>query len=214
MADILVVYGSSYGQTAKVARRIADLLEGMGHWLSIWCGEEVPVSPGVEGFDAVVVAGSVRFGRHQRYLESFVRTHVAQLNAMPSAFVSLCGALAGGLPTGQSRAKHYVQRFVHRTGWRPQLSRSFAGGLPYTRYGPLTRWFMRRISRRTGRPTDTSRDWEFTDWDAVERFAEDLDRSIGALHLRHRNRGSAVASEAPTSGLRETAPIGRAHSSR
>jgi hypothetical protein len=30
------------------------------------------------------------------------------------------------------------------------------------------------ISRRTGRPTDTSRDYEFTDWDVVDGFARDL----------------------------------------
>jgi menaquinone-dependent protoporphyrinogen IX oxidase len=30
------------------------------------------------------------------------------------------------------------------------------------------------ISRRKGLPTDTSRDWDLTEWDAVDRFAEEL----------------------------------------
>jgi hypothetical protein len=31
---------------------------------------------------------------------------------------------------------------------------------------------MKLISRRTGRPTDTSRDYDFTDWAGVAQFAE------------------------------------------
>lgn len=30
---------------------------------------------------------------------------------------------------------------------------------------------MKRIARKEGGDTDTSRDWEYTDWDSVEAFA-------------------------------------------
>jgi menaquinone-dependent protoporphyrinogen oxidase len=33
---------------------------------------------------------------------------------------------------------------------------------------------MKRISKKRGLPTDTSRDYEFTDWAAVDRFAGEL----------------------------------------
>jgi len=33
---------------------------------------------------------------------------------------------------------------------------------------------MRMISRQEGGPTDTSREFEFTDWDHVDRFAAEL----------------------------------------
>jgi menaquinone-dependent protoporphyrinogen oxidase len=39
---------------------------------------------------------------------------------------------------------------------------------------------MKYISRRTGRPTDTSRDWEFTDWDAVTRMAREFAEAVEA----------------------------------
>jgi hypothetical protein len=35
----------------------------------------------------------------------------------------------------------------------------------------LFRWFLKLISHRKGLPTDTSRDWDFTEWAEVERFA-------------------------------------------
>jgi menaquinone-dependent protoporphyrinogen oxidase len=33
---------------------------------------------------------------------------------------------------------------------------------------------MRRIARKEGAPTDTSRDHELTDWPALDRFVSDL----------------------------------------
>jgi menaquinone-dependent protoporphyrinogen oxidase len=37
---------------------------------------------------------------------------------------------------------------------------------------------MKTITRRRGGPTDTSQDYEYTDWDAVDRFAEDLAEAL------------------------------------
>ena len=79
--------------------------------------------------------------------------------------------MAGPAPDAERVAREYRERFLAATGWHPTIARSFAGGLAYTRYRPWIRWVMKRISRRTGLPTDTSRDYEFTDWQAVAQFA-------------------------------------------
>jgi menaquinone-dependent protoporphyrinogen oxidase len=171
MANILMVYGTAYGQTEKIVGRIAGKLTAMGHRVTIWKGDALPGQPSLADFDVFLVAGSVLFGRHQRYLTTFVRQHLSRLNAAPGAFVSVCGALIGHWARGQEEAGKYLEKFFDQTGWRPLLARSFAGGLPYTRYDMFTRWMMKLISRATGRPTDTSRNWDLTDWDAVDRFA-------------------------------------------
>ncbi|HEY7682704.1 MAG TPA: flavodoxin domain-containing protein [Gemmatimonadales bacterium] len=174
MAHLLLVYGTSHGHTAKVVGRIGRGLVARGHEVTIWKGSEWPARRSLAEFDGFLVAGSVLYGRHQRYLRDFVRHHVSVLNASPSAFVSVCGAIAGSWEPGAMEAEKYIARFLAQTGWRPRLTKSVAGALPYTRYGIFTRWMMKLISAKTGRPTDTSRDWEFTDWDAVDRFAADL----------------------------------------
>jgi menaquinone-dependent protoporphyrinogen oxidase len=174
MANILMVYGTAYGQTEKIVRRMADRLTTDGHRVTIWKGDELSVQPGLAGFDAFLVAGSVLFGRHQRYLVDFVRHNLSRLNAAPGAFVSVCGALAGNWARGREEAEKYLEKFQDETGWRPQLARSLAGGVPYTQYGLVTRWMMKLISRATGRPTDTSKDWDLTDWGAVDEYAMEL----------------------------------------
>ena len=60
------------------------------------------------------------------------------------------------------------------------MSWSVAGRVAYTQYSLPTRLVMQYVSRRTGRPTDTSRDWEFTDWEAVTRIAQEFAAAVVA----------------------------------
>jgi menaquinone-dependent protoporphyrinogen oxidase len=72
-----------------------------------------------------------------------------------------------------------LERFFEKTGWQPRFAKPIAGALPYTRYGPLKRFVMKRIVKNMGGPTDTSRDYEFTNFaavdDCVRRFVASLD---------------------------------------
>jgi menaquinone-dependent protoporphyrinogen oxidase len=63
-----------------------------------------------------------------------------------------------------------IDTFIAQTGWQPARTLAVAGALAYTKYNFLLRLVMTRIARKAGSSTDTSRDWEFTDWAAVDRF--------------------------------------------
>ena len=90
-----------------------------------------------------------------------------------------------------------IERLVAETGWRPHRVELVAGALPYTRYNFLVRFVMRRIARKEGGDTDTSRDYEYTDWSAVERFAlEFLQEVEGSGPLEAYPRTPGVAPEA------------------
>jgi menaquinone-dependent protoporphyrinogen oxidase len=170
MPRILIVYGTTYGQTARLAGRLASGLRDAGCTVDIHRGDRLPAGVGVESYDGVVVAASVLMGHHQRYIRDFIRRSTARLNGLPGVLVSVCGAALDD----PSQAQAYVDALLAESGWRPTVTRSFAGALAYTRYSWPVRWVLKRISRRLGRPTDTSRDWDFTDWDEVDRFAREL----------------------------------------
>lgn len=180
MRRILILYGTTDGQTGKIAEQIAAELRRGPRVVTLARADEMIGDPHLEQFDGVLVAGSVRFGRHQRYLEEFVRRHAADLAGLPAAFVSVCGALAGNWPDGTKEAAKYRDDFFRHTGWRPALAWSVAGAVKYTKYSWPTRLVMKRISRLTARPTDTSRDWEFTDWEAVTRIAREFAGAVAA----------------------------------
>jgi menaquinone-dependent protoporphyrinogen oxidase len=51
----------------------------------------------------------------------------------------------------------------------------FGGALLYRQYGILKRYMMKWIVRdKPGMSLDTSRDYVYTDWDQVKRFAEEF----------------------------------------
>jgi len=62
--------------------------------------------------------------------------------------------------------------------------------LRYSRYDPITRWIMKKIAAKEGGPTDTSRDYELTDWEAVDHFAEKL---TAGFHAATPERDRAVS---------------------
>jgi len=170
--DILIVYGTSYGQTEKIARRMAEWLRESGDRVVLANADEIPYDLDVADFDGVLIGGSVLFGRHKASLRKFVRAERRALGRLPSGFFSVSGAAASRDPHERRRASAFLDQFAQRTGWQPTLSLSVAGAMSYTKYHPLVRWMLRRISRAEGGPTDTSRDHEMTDWTQVRRFVD------------------------------------------
>ena len=171
MARILVLFASIDGHTARVAQRVAERLEHSGHPVALRAVAEAPAQ--LDDSDAVIVGGAIRYGHHPRALEAWVRTHRAQLAGKPNAFFSVCLS-AGGPGARPDTARGYLDDFRTRTGWQPAIAASFAGALLYRRYNPFIRFMMRLIVGMAGGDTDTSRDYEYTDWQAVERFAAEF----------------------------------------
>ena len=174
MSNILAIYGTSYGHTERIVHRITEVLSNGGHEVTLIRGDLLPPDLSLTRYDGFLIAASVLFGRHQRYIRGFVRRHAERLNVAPSALVSVCGSAGGRSPEEQQAAKGYIDRLLQETGWRPRAAQSIGGVIAYTRYGPITRWVIRQIARRKGGPTDTSRDHETTDWAAVDSFARDF----------------------------------------
>ena len=126
----------------------------------------------LRGYDAVIVAASVHTGAYQPEVRQWVHEHSPALADMPTAFISVCLGVLQPDPAVQKEVKATIDRFLTSTGWRPTAIKSVAGAVLYTRYGWLKRWLMRRIVRKAGGGTDTSRDYEYTDWKDLERFAK------------------------------------------
>ena len=91
---------------------------------------------------------------------------------MPSAFFSVSLTAASDQPEDQAEVRQYLDHFIQETGWHPDMIAHFAGALAYSKYGLVKRLVLQTIARRTHEPTDTSHDYELTDWGEVTHFAE------------------------------------------
>lgn len=201
MCEAPVFYATTEGQTARIAERIAKGIQAAGISSGAIDVRSVQAQH-VEWTQvrAVVVGASLHAGAHQKEAGRFISAHRDHLNARPSWFFSVSLAAASKDPAEVSEARKLAQGFVDAAKWCPRRVICFAGRLAYTKYGWITLMMMRHIARREGASTDTSRDHEYTDWDAVDEFtrraiADILARSIppaittvGAMH-----RTSSVA---------------------
>jgi menaquinone-dependent protoporphyrinogen oxidase len=178
MKHVLIAYVSHGGQTEKIARSMSDALVQAGHRTELLdlqrAGREIDWSQ----FDASVLAAPIYAAGYPRPAIRFARRHRQQLNRIPSVFVSVGLAVASRTHDGRAQTRAVVDRFVARTGLRPARVELVAGSLLYSRYNFLKRYVMQRIARVEGGDTDTSRDYEYTDWAALARFMAELGRDL------------------------------------
>lgn len=205
MADarLLLLYATREGQTEKIAERIAELLRARGHVVELRDAAHLPRGFLFAGFDGVILGAPVHYGRHAPELGAFVTSHRDELREIPSALFSVSLVAASASPDERREAQEYVEELQRRTGWRPGLVGLFPGALRYSRYRLPTRLVMRWISRRRGKPTDTSRDYEYTRWDSVERFAEAF---LERLPRAAERPPPALIDEGPPAGAAAASP--------
>lgn len=208
---ILIVYGSTYGQTAKIAGRLRDRLAERGCGVVLTRGDPSPETIPVTGYDAVVVGASLIAGGYQKYIRRFVKAHVEGLNGAHSAFFAVCGSEGGADEAAKAEARRIQREFLEKAGWRPALTASFAGAIAYTKYNVFLRMVMKRISRKAGGSTDTSRDHEYTDWSRVEAFADEV-CALAREAMGPGRRSSAT--ETPVQADSSSSQFGRSASSQ
>jgi menaquinone-dependent protoporphyrinogen oxidase len=98
-----------------------------------------------------------------------------------TGFVSVCLGVLQHDAAVDRTLQTIMSRFLAETGWQPVVTKQVAGALPYTRYNWFIRRVMKRIAAKTGGDTDTTRDYEYTDWEDLRRFTE----QFGFLAGRH-----------------------------
>jgi len=178
MNRILVLYGTTDGHTKLIAQSIADNLFTGGFDVDVveaGAGDPRPVD-----YDGIIVAASVHAGAYQKNVGRWLRSHVAEFGARPTAFVSVSLGILQKDPKVTADLSAKVASFVDGVGWRPTVTKPVAGALLYTHYNILKRWVMKRIAKAAGGATDTSRDYDYTDWNDLREFSGEFGRRVAA----------------------------------
>jgi menaquinone-dependent protoporphyrinogen oxidase len=176
MARLLVMYATVDSHTARIARTIGDALRSQGARVDVV--EAGKADPDPAAYAGVIVTAAVHAGGYPRAVTSWVRAHAVALEGRPTAFVSVClGVLQPEISVHRELAA-IIRRFLRATGWQPAETKIVAGALLYTQYNWLKRWIMLRIARKAGGDTDTSRDYDYTDWADLRAFAQTFGRRV------------------------------------
>lgn len=179
MTRVLIMFDTTEGQTRKIAQTIEQQLERSGIATDVYRAGEM--EPAIGEYSAIIVAGSVHAGKYQKPLVQWVRNYAPAFGSRPTAFISVSlGVLQKNDVAAVKELDTIVNRFCDHTGWRPGAIKHVAGALLYTRYNFFMRWMMRRIVAKAGGDTDTSKDYEYTDWNDLSVWTEEFRRRLSA----------------------------------
>jgi menaquinone-dependent protoporphyrinogen oxidase len=179
MKPFLVLYATREGHTRRIAEHVAATIRAAGHEAHLLDAGKVHDTFSMSGYAGSILAASVHMGHHEREMIAFVKRHRDELNRAPTAFLSVSMSEATVEDTGRpaevrARAAEEIRKvletFYTESGWRPKHVKAIAGALMFTQYGMLTRFVMKLISKHNAGPTDTSHDYVYTDWEALDHF--------------------------------------------
>lgn len=188
---ILIAYGSTHGQTARIADRIAARMRERGAEVVV-TGQ--PQGVRTAGFDAIVVGGRVHGSRYPWRVIRFIRRNVPALTSRPSAFFSVSLLQFSDDSAERVETETLPAQQLPKLGWTPDRTEVIGGALLWkAQYGLLAPLFKRMWRRTLGDVLDPELDEQvFTDWAQVDRFADDFLR-FATSRVERSRAGPALA---------------------
>jgi len=169
---LLIIYASTDGQTKKIATYLKAEAEKQNIQVSLCNAAEQPLKP--DTFDAVIIGSSIRNRKFQSAVQAYVTQNRQMLNKMPSALFTVSSAAA---TTGNNKNQWQLKglqilanKFIQQTGFTPQITEHIAGAVLFTKYSASVKFGFWLFAKFTGGYTDTSKDYEYTNWQQVSTF--------------------------------------------
>lgn len=172
MSKLLILYGTGEGHTRKIATRMAEKATEQGYEAELVKGNKAAGDFSPEGFDAAIIGTSIHMGLHQISVRKLVKAHQAGFAKIPVAYFCVCLTAASDKSDDIKQVHKYIDEFKLYTGLQPRFTEAFAGALRYPYYNFIKRYMIKLVARKLGLDTDTKKEYEYTNWSAVDSFAE------------------------------------------
>jgi len=119
---LLLIYGTSEGQTKKISGFVADRLAQGGHETTVLNAAESDPAADPSDFDAVIIAASVHEGHYQSAIVSYVREHRAAIDLHANAFLSVSLAAPAMIKTTSRDSRSALPLSFMRPVGLPDIS--------------------------------------------------------------------------------------------
>jgi len=174
MKRIAIVISSQSGQTQKIADRISTQLKHGNCLVDVLTVEfdQVVSEARLKQYDAVILGCPVYLGDFPQMLLDWAWEHRDTLNTVPTGLFTESLNAADPRPRARVVDDKVLRTFIDQTDLRPRFVACFAGALEYTQYSFFKKCVLQGMSAAAGGPTDTSRDFELTDWSDVAGFTQ------------------------------------------
>lgn len=163
----IFIYSSSNGQSLKICETINEEKE------SLILNIDRLNSVNLDNFDQIIIGASVKYGDHNKKIYNFVKNNKILLKRKKTVFFSV-NATARKSEKNTPNTNPYIIKFLKKTNWKPDHIGVFAGKIDFPNYNFLEKYIIKFIMWITNGPTDTTKTYEFTDWDAVKKFSREI----------------------------------------
>ena len=173
MYNSLIIYSSTDGHTKTICKQIANFLNNGVTAKIISLDEATKID--LTEFNKIIIGASIRYGKHSKKLYKFIELNKNILDQKKSIFFSV-NVVARKPEKSTPDTNPYIKKFLKISKWRPKKIGVFAGKVDYPNYGFFDKYVIKLIMFITKGPTDTSISYEFTNWQKVQEFSQEIDK--------------------------------------
>lgn len=167
----ILIYSTIDGQTLKISKEIVRVFQQNNQPIELVNIEDFKGD--ILQFQKVVIGSSIRYGIHHEKIIEFINVNKSKLDTLKTAFFSV-NLVARKKEKNTPETNPYVVKFFKKIDWKPTIVEVFAGMLDYKKYKFFDRIMIQFIMWMTKGPTDKNTKIEYTNWDKVAAFGEQL----------------------------------------
>ncbi len=171
MKKTAIIYSSTDGHTVEICKNIKNTIEQETS-VMLFSVEEA-MNRDLDIFNCVILGASIRYGSHKPNLYSFIDKNEALLSKKITAFFNV-NAVARKDDKNSVETNPYMQKFLKKVRWQPDMLEVFSGKISYPDYNFFDKHMIRFIMWMGNGPTDQKKVFEFTDWDKVKTFSKNF----------------------------------------
>ncbi|MCW3807316.1 menaquinone-dependent protoporphyrinogen IX dehydrogenase [Plebeiibacterium marinum] len=175
LKSVCILYSSTDGQTLKICNYIAENISNKGIET---CIQDInSFSSNVIAFDTIVIGASIRYGHHRKIVFRFIDKYRHALEKINTGFFSV-NLVARKKAKNTPDTNPYVINFLDKMRWEPKVKSVFAGRLDYGSYSILDKLIIKLIMKLTNGPVKSDTPIEYTSWDKVDEFIENICKNL------------------------------------
>ena len=170
---ILILYSSTDGHTKKICSFISNVLK-QNHIIEM---DDINNDEKIKFYiyDFIIIGASIRYGTYRKSFLKFINENHIELQKSKTAFFSV-NIVARKSEKNSIYTNPYIKKFFKLSKWKPNIIEVFAGKLDYPKYNFFNKNIIKFIMWITNGPTNTNNVVEFTNWNDVEKFTNNINK--------------------------------------
>ena len=173
----LVVFGTRYGSTAKIAEEIGAVLSDEGFKVRVVNAAKDTISD-ISEFDVVIVGSGIKMGKWTKETLNFLKKFEADLSQKKVALFVSCGYSREPDKVDEARENFLIKVADRYPSIKPVSLGLFGGVFSFDKYGFAERLVFRGIKKELEKQgIETKKPYDFRDWETIREWTRSVIQS-------------------------------------